>query len=447
LRIGSASHATQLPDTPPNHTKAYWLAAIAAAVCLFVYWIYAPALRSHFFNDDFQWLEGTFTFTPSRVLHLDQYDHFYRPVIELYFYGGRRLFGCSPFAFHVASTVVHLLTTLAVFLLGRALTGRTAWAAAAALLFAVQSGPVEAVAWVGAITDLLPSLWYVLALWTHARSLQTGSIAWYLATIAAFTTCLLTHESSATLLPVMMALELACQLDVRGSRAPLRDIGRRLARYAPFAALLAANLATAWIVNSRSYLVREGHYAFGWHAVPHMFQYVVSLYIGKRTLLSYLAISAAAGAILARGSAHQRFLVIWLGAALAPASFFTWGNASRYLYLAAAPFALLLADLVRAAAEAAERRLPRRIVSTAAILLVAALTIRFAVFARRGVADFRKRTVPYERLIASTRASNPGAIGPVVHVNAEAAAQVPAMYVQPAIRTAYCTGDVSVDVR
>ncbi len=437
-----------MPDPSPNRTPPYFLYLVAPVVCLFVFWIYAPALRSHFFNDDFQWLEGTFTFTPSRVLHLDQYDHFYRPVIELYFYFGRRWFGCSPFAFHVASTVIHLLTTLAVFLLGRGLTGKTPWAAAAALLFAVQSGPVEAVAWVGAITDLLPSLWYVLALWTHARYLQRGKLAWYAATIGAFVTCLLTHESSATLLPVMMALELAYSLDLRGMVAPaLEDVGKRLARYVPFLILLAASLAIAWIVNSRSYLVREGHYAFGWHAVPHMFQYIVSLYIGKRMLLSYLAIATVAIAILVRGNSHQRFLVIWLGAALAPASFFTWGNASRYMYLAAAPFALLLADLIRAGAEALERRLPRRIVTTAAILLVAALAIRFAVFARRGAADFRKRTLPYEELIASTRASNPVAPGRVVHVDRKDAARVPTMYIQPAIRVAYCMGDVSVDVR
>jgi hypothetical protein len=438
-----------LPERPADSRDArpsYWTALAALAVCLVVAWIYAPALRSHFFNDDFQWLESTFVFTPAKVLHLGRYDHFYRPVIEAYFYLGWRIFGCSPLAFHAASVAVHLLTTLAVFLFGRALTGRSAWSAVVALFFAVQPGPVEAVAWVGAITDLLPSLWYVLALWTHARFLQTSRRAWYGATLVAFAACLLTHESSATLLPIVMALEVALIFE-RSPRQAMHGLSRRFIKYAPFAVMLAASLAIAWIVNSRSYLVREGHYSFGWHAVPHMFQYVVSLYIGKRTLLTYVAIAAVVLAILLRGNAQQRFLVIWLIVALAPASFFTWGNASRYLYLAAAPFALLLADFIRAAGELAARRVPPRTVAMGAALLVAALTIRFAVFARKSAADFRKRTLPYERLIDSTRASNPQAGGPVIYVDRADAARVPAMYVQPAIRTAYCTAGISVEVR
>jgi len=42
-----------------------------------------------------------------------------------------------------------------------------AYSPASALFFAVQPGFVEAVAWVGAITDLLPALWYLLTLWMH----------------------------------------------------------------------------------------------------------------------------------------------------------------------------------------------------------------------------------------------------------------------------------------
>jgi hypothetical protein len=419
---------------------------VAGGLCLAVVWIYQPALDSHFFNDDFQWLVGTFSFEPSNFLHLDRYDHFYRPVIETYFYTGRRLFGCSPSSFHLASVGVHLVTTLLLSLFAYALTGSHRLALMSGVLFAVQSGPVEAVAWIGAITDLLPAMWYVLTLWAYLRFLQTRHGGYYAASLAAFTTCLLTHESSATLLPVMLALE-ATLLVQRGQRQTVHELVGRMVKYVPFAGLLAATLVIAYVVNTRSYLVREGHYALGWHAVPHIFQYVVSLYVGKRMAIAYIAIAAAASVVLLRGTPRQRFYVVWMFVALAPASFFTWGNASRYLYLPAAPFALLLADLVETSRTALSRRLPSRAVSVIAVLTVCAVAARFAVFARKAAGDFRKRTVPYQQLIESTRASNPPAPTRVVYVNREDARHVPVLYLEPAIKIAYCTPDLAVAVR
>src|SRR5262249_44501638 len=114
-------------------------------------------------------------------------------------------------------------------------------------------------------------------------------------------------------------------------------------RYVPYAVLLAGSLTIAYVVNSRSYLIREGHYRFGWHAVPHMLQFILSLYVGRRSMASSLVIAAVAAVLLWRGSPRVRFAVVFLFVTLAPPSFFTWGNVSRYLYLPAAPFALLLA--------------------------------------------------------------------------------------------------------
>lgn len=409
--------------------------------------IYNEAAGTYFFNDDFQWLQGTRELEPANLLRFDRYDHFYRPVIEIYFHAGQRLFGCNALPFHLASIGVHLLNTLLLFLFARALSGHLPFAALTALFFCVQPGYVQAVVWVGAITDLLPALWYLLTLWLHLLFLQRRRAVFYALALVAFASCLLTHESSATLLPMMLALE-AMLLQQKG--APFTDMMKpgRIARYAPFGLLLVGYLAIAYVVNSRSYLVQEGHYRFGRHAVPNMFRYLVALSVWKRAWTSYVVIAAVLAAVVARGGPRLRFAVLWIFVTLAPASFFTWGIESRYLYLPAAGLAMVLADVSLGFHALLSRSISRRAARVAAALVVAGLSVRFAVFAQKSARDFRARTQPYERLAVAVRQSNPAPPPDgVVTIDRQQAEGVPALYLEPAVRTIYCRGDIRVVVR
>jgi hypothetical protein len=53
---------------------------VAAAV-----FVYRAAVLAYFFDDDFQWLVGTWAFHPAQLLDVAHLTHFYRPVIDLYF--------------------------------------------------------------------------------------------------------------------------------------------------------------------------------------------------------------------------------------------------------------------------------------------------------------------------------------------------------------------------
>jgi hypothetical protein len=408
--------------------------------------IYSAAAGSYFFNDDFHWLQGAAQFEAANLLRLDRYDHFYRPVIEIYFFVGRGIFGCAAFPFHLASIAIHLANTLLLFLFARALAQSDSFGFLTALFFCVQPGFVEAVAWVAAITDLLPAFWYLATLYGHLLFLRRREVRFYLLSLAAFLACLLTHESSATLLPMMLALEVTLAVQAGASAAGVLT-KRAVFRYAPFAVLLVGSLAIAYVVNSRSYLVREGFYRFGWHAVAHMFQYIVALSVWKRGALPYAVIASAIAALVVRGTPRLRFFVLWMVVTLAPASFFTWGIASRYLYVPAAGFALVLADLTLACQAAAMRTFSPRVVRVATIVVAAGLSVRFAVFAQEAARDFRERTRPYERLVAALRPSNPTAgSNLVVHLDRLEAEAVPALYLEPAVQTAYCSTDVQLVV-
>jgi hypothetical protein len=210
----------------------------AVALTAIVAAIYRDVTRTYYFNDDFQWLQGARTFALANVLHIERYNHFYRPIIEIYFFIGRLAFGCDALSFHLASVAVHLCNTALLYGFARALTKSTVFAGLTALLFAVQPGYVQAVVWVAASTDLLPATWYFLALWMYLLYLEGGGRLFYTISLTAFAVCLLTHESSATLLPMMAALE--AFLVMEGSRPGVRvPLATRATRYAPFALLLA----------------------------------------------------------------------------------------------------------------------------------------------------------------------------------------------------------------
>jgi hypothetical protein len=414
---------------------------------LAVAFIYHKAVTTYFYNDDFQWLQQARQFELANVLRLDRYDHFYRPVIEVYFHVGSRLFGCSALPFHLASIEVHLVNTLLLFLFARDLSGRLSFASLTALFFCVQPGFVQAVVWVGAITDLLPALWYLLTLWMYLLFLQRRRPWFYGLALVAFALCHLTHESSATLLAMMVALEATVLLQAGSSLGEMLS-PRRVARYVPFAAMLIGYLLIAYAVNSRSYLVQEGHYRFGWHVVPNMFRYIVALSVWTRALTSYVVIAAVMAALVVRAGPRLRFSVLWIFVTLAPASLFTWGIESRYLYLPAAGFALVLADLMLGLYTSSMGSFSPRVARIVTIFVVAGVSVRFAVFAEKSARDFRQQTRPYEELAVVVRETNP-APGPggVVVVDRSTAETVPPMYLEPALQTIYCRSDVRAIVR
>ncbi len=430
----------------PQRASLLMAGAVGALIGVLVLSVYRQAVLSHFFNDDFHWLADARRFTWIDLLRLERYDHFYRPVVLVYFHLGQRLVGCTPWPFHAASIGLHLVNTSLLLLFARTVTGSAVLAAVAALLFCVQPGYVEAVVWVGAITDLLPATWFLLALWLHLVFLRRGSRWAYLGALTAFVVCLGTHETAVTILPMLIALDALVAGPARpADMAPW--LRARVPRYLPYAVPLLGFLVIAYVVNSRSYLVRESHYAFGWHAVENLFDYVAWLYVGRRRLTWHVGVGLVLAAIAWRGTPRLRFYLAWMFVTLLPVAFFTWGTASRYLYVPAAGFALLMTDLVLHGAARAAQWLPARVVRVGTALLVAFLVARFATFAVGGVREFRERTEPYARLIAAVRhAGLTGTFPGEVRVRSADVADVPALYLDPAAETALCRAGVHVVV-
>ncbi|MEO8481212.1 MAG: hypothetical protein ABI634_03330 [Acidobacteriota bacterium] len=401
--------------------------------------IYSPSSTAFFFNDDYAWLSQSWEVDPRHFFDLSRYSHFYRPVIELYFGWGLHTFGCDPVPFHWLSVAIHLMTCGLVFLLAREIGMSRPFAYFAALWFAVQSGPVEAVAWIGAITDLMPGFWYILALWMFAAFLRRRRRMFYVATLAAFIICLLTHESSATLIAMLVAMDVI--LVPRGPVFTAEALGARLRWYAPFAVLVIGYLALAYVVNTRSYLVTEGHYRFGLHAGPKLLDYLVAILVWVRGPVQDIVLVAALGATLALGTPRMRFFVVWILITLLPVLFFTWGIAARYEYVPAAGVSLLIAELLQRWHAAEPRRIGSAVRNIGIALIALTLVVRSTHFARRGTADQLQMSQPFSAIKAAALSSARDAEGRVV-LNAEVAALVPPEYLERVVQISLCQRDV-----
>jgi hypothetical protein len=369
--------------------------AIILAAAAFVY---RAAVSAYFFDDDFQWLVGTWAFHPVHLLDFAHLTHFYRPVIDLYFASATPLFGGSPMLFHLANIGLHGANGLLLFALARAISGNTTYAFLTALFFVVQPGDVDAIAWVSGLAEAVAAFFGCLALLWFLQFRRSGKSAWHLLSVLAFLFALLTHESSVMFLPLLVLAGWAFAGANATAGVHTQPWTSRLGPYVPYVILVAAYLAIDLPINSRNYVVAEGHYRIGGHVVTNALDYLVTLYVGRRDIANYLMIATGLTVLLLRGSRRVVFATSWLILSLLPFVSFRWGNTGRYLYLPAMGFSMLVADGIMQLDRLASR-LPRAHRTAVLALVATAVAGRFTLFAASNVKSFAERTEEYRRYI------------------------------------------------
>ena len=418
-----------------------------ALLVVLIVFVYRQAPGAYFFEDDFQWLASRANFHPSQLFNLDLFDHFYRPVVELYFWAGVRLFDGSPVVLHISTVLLHMCNALILMALARRISGLERYGFHAALFFAVMPGYVEAIAWVGALAEAVGAFFGMLAIYCWLDFRRRGG-GWRIVAASVLYACaLLTHESSVVFVALLGLADLAFASAWDDMRSP-RGWPRLVRAYLPFILLTAAYLWIDLTINTRSYLVDEGHYRVGWHAVPTTLSYIASLYVGERTMVFYALTSAVVLLLLALGTPRVRFATAWMLIAILPFAFFTWGISSRYQYLPAIGFAMLLADGI----EWLNRVLARRLPDTARIgvvaTLVAAITIRFMVFASEAVENFAARTEMWRGFGQALRAEYPqGPVGGEVAISRALAEKHGWLYLEALVRWEFRDPTIRVVLR
>ncbi len=232
--------------------RNFWLGLAALALACVA--SFAPALRGGLIWDDRAMIGED-----PRIRGLDQIGRifretfqpaggaafgstYYRPLTTLSFALDYARGGAAPAAFHQTNLLLHVLATLAAFLLLRRWLGRGPAALLAALVLAVHPSRTESVCWITGRTDLLSGLFVFVSLllaglWAEERR------RWALpAALAALALGMLAKES-AIVVPPLLALWFGMTADAPSPAARWRAAA---ARSAPFFALAAVFLLLWW---------------------------------------------------------------------------------------------------------------------------------------------------------------------------------------------------------
>ncbi len=276
-----------LPDFRAGAGEGFWERGglRGAVIAVLTLAAYTPALGGGFIWDDFEYVaENPLLFSLGglgRIWFSTETPQYY-PFVFTSFLLEEKIWGLSPFGYHLANVVLHSLNALLVWRLLDYLKIPGAWLAGA--VFALHPVHVESVAWISERKNLLSALFYLLALRSYLAFDDRGERRLYLASIALFVCALLSTSVTASLPAIILIL-----LWFRGRRID----GGVVLRLAPFFIVGAASgLFTAWIE-----VHRVGASGEGWemNAVERVLLagQVLWFYLGKLAWPQDLAFSYA----------------------------------------------------------------------------------------------------------------------------------------------------------
>ncbi|HUI66968.1 MAG TPA: tetratricopeptide repeat protein [Nitrospirota bacterium] len=338
--------------------------------------------------------------------------NYYRPLMHMSFMLSYYLFGLTPWGFHLVNILLHAGVTVLVFLI----SSRLFWTAnppsffvsrflpfIAAVLFAVHPIHTEVVAWVGGVTDLSFSLFFLLALYLYILSTDRGAHqkGLYLLSVASFFLATLYKEPALTFPLILAAYDYTCSRDALRPFEYLKRYSgylgaatvyfilrvNALGRFAPVRRYGELS-AYEYLINALS-LFRQylGKLLLPTHLNAYHVFLPISSILERNGLLSLAITMIFAGTILLafKKSRPAFFALALVLVPLLPALYIPGAGentfAERYLYLPSFGFVLLVALL----AGRIVLRKPRWSVPLAAALALIAALYSFGTVQRNGV--------------------------------------------------------------
>jgi hypothetical protein len=360
-RPGRSSHK----DPKPEPVRLPWLPLFLLAAAA----VYGPALDLGLLSDDFV-LRNAAT---SPTLGIGS-GWFVRPIPLVLW---RLLLGIttSEVPFHLVNLLLHGLNAFLVAALGTSLgLRRTASLAGGALFLTFPASP-EAVAWASGIQDVLMTTAALSAVLLAQRDPLTR-VQIFLACAALVVG--LGSKETAICIPVLIVLCRTHAREVRSTDAALYlSVFGILAAYG--AIRLSMGIGSGYLVApSRYFLKQLLTLAFGTLVAPWRWPSPPPADIlGFIAVAGFCSLLAVALLTLRRGDAafsRAARLAVWVCTAVAPVFTYFFVSptleGSRYVYLASAGWALLVADLIWWASDFAERATPWPGLALAAIVTV-----------------------------------------------------------------------------
>jgi hypothetical protein len=384
------------PATALTNTQRLAFVAGLGALVFLVYW---PTLHVGLLSDDFPLIERA-----DRGAIFSNRGEFIRPAPIAIWAIVRRV-SSSPVALHALNLAIHTLNGALLALVAIRIGLAPMLAGVAATLFVLFPAHLEAVAWVSGLQELamtagvLTFLVFVVSDRPSVAGTPAGALALGVALLS---------KETAVIAPVVALTLIPLVAPDRRAHA-----GKLIAAGFVLAAGYAMWRLTA-IATPSGYQQAPSRY-FGKELVSHLFgTLAVPWSVAELTRLPWLGLlSALAGfgvgviglSCGARDATHRRRLTllgIWIVVAVLPVYQFFFVSptlqGSRYLYLSACAWMLLVASTVSALAS-----LPSRWPSQAAWIAVAAAAAVFAVGVRWHAQPWNAAAGLRDRVLAETR--------------------------------------------
>lgn len=171
---------------------------------------YSRTLTTHFLSDDF----GLIGKAATNGFFVG-WGGFVRPIVVLTYVVDFTVWGLNPVGYHLTNVLLHTLNAVLVGALTAALLRalgsevKREIPALAAVAFLALACHTESVAWISGRTDLVASVFMLLALLAHVTSLETRRRSFMMFSLAAFALALLSKESAVVFPAVVAVLTLA----------------------------------------------------------------------------------------------------------------------------------------------------------------------------------------------------------------------------------------------
>lgn len=200
-----------------------------------------------------------------------------------------RLFGLNPTGHHAVNLLLHIASTILLYLVLDRAT-RSQWKSAfVAALFAVHPLHVESVAWAAERKDVLSTLFWMLTMWAYVRYAERPNLKRYAPVFAFMALGLMAKQMLVTLPFVLLLLDYwpLRRLQTADNRRQA-GLGKLVIEKVPLFLLSAAGSVMAFLAQRNgNALPQHRDLAFGWQISNAMFSYV--RYLAKMVYPTKLA--------------------------------------------------------------------------------------------------------------------------------------------------------------
>jgi tetratricopeptide (TPR) repeat protein len=202
------------PFAPPQGSRTV-VVTVCGLLCLAVVLVFCQTGGYDFVNyDDDQYvydnshIRDGMTWEDLKYYAIHYHAYTYHPLTSLSHMLDCQLYGLKASGHHITNVVLHLITTLLLFLLLQRTTGRLWPSALVAALFAIHPLRVQSVAWISERKDVLCGVFFLLTLMAYVRYVrQPPALGRYMAVCLLFVLGLLAKPMLVTLPMVLLLLD------------------------------------------------------------------------------------------------------------------------------------------------------------------------------------------------------------------------------------------------